>query len=100
MTSLFLVSAVKLIAEIALLALAGRLVLGLLAGANRERNVFYRLLQLLSDPFVKGLRAITPRVVLDRHMPLAAFVAMAMVWVGATLMKIRVCLEIGIAQCR
>ena len=100
MSSLFVVSAVKLITEVALLALAGRLVLGLLAGPNRERNVFYRLLQVLSDPFVKGLRAITPRVVLDRHMPLATFVAMSMVWFGVTLLKIRVCLEIGIAQCR
>jgi len=49
---------------------------------------------------VKGMRLITPRAVIDRHIPLAAFVLLAMVWVMATLMKINVCLEIGVEQCR
>ena len=97
---LLIVSSIKLVAEIALMALAGQFLLGLLAGVKREKNFFYRLLQVLTTPFVKGMRLITPRAVIDRHIPLAAFVLLAMVWVMATLMKINVCLEVGVEQCR
>jgi hypothetical protein len=55
---------------------------------------------VLTAPFVKGMRLITPRVVIDRHIPLAAFVLLAMVWVVATLAKINVCLQIGVEACR
>lgn len=97
---LLLASSVKLIAEIALLALAGQWVLGLLAGSKREQNLFYRLLQVLTNPFVKTVRFITPRFVLDRHIPLAAFVLLASVWLVATIAKINLCLEIGVQACR
>jgi hypothetical protein len=97
---LLLVSSVKLVAEIALMALAGRWLLGLLAGRKRDTNFFYGLLGVLTGPFVKGMRLITPRVVIDRHIPLAAFVLLAMVWVVATLAKINVCLQIGVEACR
>jgi hypothetical protein len=97
---LLLVSSVKLVAEIALMALAGQWLLGLLAGRKRETNFFYGLLGVLTAPFVKGMRLITPRVVIDRHIPLAAFVLLVMIWVAATLTKINVCLQIGIDACR
>lgn len=97
---LLLVSSVKLVAEIALLAMVGQFLLGLLAGAKRESNFFYRLLQVLTGPFVKGMRLITPRVVLDRHVPLAAFLLLAMVWLISTLMKVNLCVQIGVEQCR
>ncbi|MCW5666435.1 MAG: hypothetical protein KIT35_21600 [Piscinibacter sp.] len=97
---LLFVSSVKLVAEIALLALAGQFLLALLAGARRERNFFYRLLQILTNPFVRGVRLITPRVVLDRHIPLAAFVLLAMVWAIATLVKINLCLQVGVEHCK
>jgi hypothetical protein len=97
---LLIVSSVKLVAEIALMALAGRWLLGLLAGSKRETNVFYRVLDIMTKPFVKGVRAITPRFVIDRHIPLAAFALLSMLWLFATLMKVQVCLQIGIQQCR
>ena len=97
---LLFVSAVKLVAEIALMALAGQFPLGLLAGQKRETNIFYQLLQVMTKPFVKGMRLVTPKVVIDRHIPLAAFVALAMVWVVVTITKINLCLQIGVEQCR
>jgi len=97
---LLFVSAVKLVAEIALMALAGQFLLGLLAGQKRDTNVFYQLLQVMTKPFVKGMRLVTPKVVIDRHIPLAAFVALAMVWVVTTITKINLCLQIGVEQCR
>jgi hypothetical protein len=97
---LLTVSAIKLLAEIALMALAGQFLLGLLAGRRRESNFFYRLLQVLTNPVVRGMRFITPRAVLDRHVPLAAFALLASVWFAVTLVKVDVCLRIGIEQCR
>lgn len=97
---LLLVSSIKLVAEIALLALAGQWLLGLLAGARREGNLFYRLLQVLTGPFVKAARLVTPRQVLDRHVPLVAFLLLGFVWLLSTIAKINLCLQIGVAQCK
>lgn len=96
---LFLISAVKLLAEIALLAIAGQWVLGLLAGAGRDGNPFYQVLNIITRPVIKAVRFVTPRVVLDRHVPLAAFALLAIVWIGATLAKINYCVRIGVEQC-
>ena len=65
---LAVVTAIKLVAEIALLAFAGQWLLGLLAGKRRDSNLFYRLLQVLTTPFVRAARLITPRLVLDQHL--------------------------------
>ena len=97
---LLFISSVKLVAEIALMALAGRWLLGLLAGSRREGNVFWRVLDAMTQPFVKAVRLVTPRSVLDRHIPLAAFVALSMVWLVATLAKVQWCLEHGVQLCR
>jgi hypothetical protein len=97
---LLLVSICKLVAEIALLALAGQWVLGLLAGAKREQNLFYQLLQMATKPFVYATRAITPKLVIDRHVPLVAFLLLSFAWIVATWAKINICLQIGVEQCR
>lgn len=97
---LLLVSIVKLVAEIALLALLGQLILGLLAGAKRDQNFFYQLLQMVTKPFVKGARLVSPKLVIDRHVPLVAFLLLAFVWIGATIAKVSLCLQIGVQQCQ
>ena len=96
---LLFASTVKLIAEIALMALLGQWVLGLLAGAKRESNFFYQLLAILTKPFIQGVRMITPKVVLDRHVPLATFFLLAMAWIVATLTRINICVEVGVQSC-
>ncbi|MGE0348615.1 hypothetical protein [Hydrogenophaga sp.] len=97
---LLFVSAVKLVAEIALLALFGQWVLGLLAGKRKHQNLFYQVLQQVGLPFVKVARFLTPRVVLERHLPLVAFLLLAFVWLAATWAKINHCLKIGVALCQ
>ena len=97
---LLFVSICKLVAEIALLALAGQWVLGLLAGAKRDQHFFYQLLQMMTRPVVKGARMISPKVVIDRHVPLVAFFLIAFVWIGATITKINICVQIGVQQCQ
>ncbi|AKJ29018.1 hypothetical protein [Caldimonas brevitalea] len=97
---LLVVSAIKLVAEIALLSLAGQWLLGLLAGPHREANVFYQLLSVLTRPFVKLARLLSPRAVLDAHLPLVAFLLLVLTWVAATLAKVSLCVEIGVQLCR
>lgn len=93
-------SIVKLIAEIALMALLGQWLLGLLAGAGREQNLFYQILKIIGRPFVSVARLISPRLVLDRHVPLVAFCLLLFVWLGATIYKINICLQIGVELCK
>jgi hypothetical protein len=97
---LLFVSAVKLIAEIALMALVGQWILGLMAGAKRETNVFYRTLQVVAQPFVRLARLLSPPVVLDRHVPVVAFLLLTFMWLFATLTKIDLCLQIGMEACK
>lgn len=97
---LLFVSILKLVAEIALLCIAGQWLLGLLAGARRDTNTFYRLFQVLTGPFVRGARLITPKVVIDRHVPLVAFLLLVFIWVAVTVVKINICLQIGVQQCQ
>ncbi|MBE2264144.1 MAG: hypothetical protein IAE92_15465 [Burkholderiaceae bacterium] len=97
---LFFLGALKLIAEIALMALVGRWLVGLMAGAQRQKNPFYQLFEIVGRPFVTLARFITPRVVLERHLPLVAFLLLAMVWLTVTIGRIGYCLQIGIHQCR
>ena len=85
---LLFVSILKLVAEIALLAIAGQWLLGLLAGAKRDTNTFYQLFQVLTRPFVKGARL------------MVAFLLLAFVWIAATVTKISICVQIGVQQCQ
>ena len=86
---------VKLVAEIALMALLGRWVLGLLAGQKREQNLFYQILDIMARPFVWSARRIAPRMVLDRHVPSVAFCLVGFTWLVVTLWRIQICVEIG-----
>ena len=97
---LMLITSLKLLTEIALMALLGQFVLGLLTGARRHTNLFYRLLGVVTRPVLKLSRWITPRVVLDRHLPLVAFLWLAALWLLATWMKISVCMRLGVQACR
>ena len=96
---LTLILALKAITEIALLALLGQGVLGALSGDQRSNNPFYRVLQVVGRPFVALARCVSPRWVLDRHIPLVAFVLLAWAWVAVTMTKVSVCVQIGVDQC-
>lgn len=97
---LTLIATTKLIAEIALLSLLGRWVLGLLAGPGRQHNLFYQLLFHVGEPFVRLARRVSPGFVLDRHTPVVAFLLLAVLWLAATLAKVSHCLTIGVQLCR
>ena len=69
----FFLLIVQTLALVAGCALLGQLLVGAFNWGNRQRNPVYRLFQLIASPVVKLLRWITPRFVLDQHIPIAAF---------------------------
>jgi hypothetical protein len=90
----------QLVLYIALLALAGQAVLFVLAAANRERNIFYQLLQIVSKPFTLLVRKLTPRQVDDRHVPLVTFFLLLVSYAVVTLEKISLCVQSGMEGCK
>jgi hypothetical protein len=71
----------KALAELAGLFLLGRGMLYLLAGHKRDTNLFYQVMCVVTNPVIRLTRVLTPKVVLDRHVPFAAFLLVAWIWV-------------------
>ena len=55
------------------MALFGQLIVGAFNWRARHENFVYQLLGIVTKPVVRVVRAITPGVVLDRHVPIVAF---------------------------
>jgi hypothetical protein len=72
----FALLAAQTLVLVAALALFGQLVVGMFNWRAREQNLVYRLFQLLASPVVKLVRLVTPKVVIDRHIPIAAFMVL------------------------
>lgn len=66
------------------LALMGQFVVGLFSWRRREQNIVYRLFTVISSPVARLVRWVTPKFVLDQHIPLAAFMLLffAYFWLG------------------
>ena len=91
---------IQLLLYIPLLALLGQGVLYALAGAKRDGNLFYQLMQLLSRPFTAVVRRITPHQVADRHVPVVTFFLLLLIYAVVTFEKINLCVSIGVEQCK
>jgi cytochrome b561 len=90
----------QLVLYVPLLALLGQGLLYVLAGPKRDSNFFYQLIKLISKPFTLVVRKLTPRQVSDRHVPLATFFLLLVVYAVVTLERIQLCVQIGVEQCR
>jgi hypothetical protein len=49
---------------------------------------------------VRAVRWLSPAVVLERHLPLVAFLLLLLIWGAAAVTKISICLQIGVALCK
>lgn len=90
----------KSLIELSLMFIVGRFLLGLLAGANRDNNVFWQLLDVASKPALWLTRKVSPKLILDQHIPLAASSWLLISWVLMVQLKIDICLEMGVASCQ
>jgi hypothetical protein len=94
-TDLLLVTIAKALVELAGLFILGQGVLYLLAGRKRENNLFYQLFQVLTRPVYALTRFLTPKFVVDQHIPMVAFILLFWLWVILTFMKIQICAGYG-----
>lgn len=85
----------KLIAEVALLAMLGRALVGLLAGPGRHGNPFWRLLDWAVAPLERPLARWS-----SRHASAWLAATLLLVWLVATALKIRWCLALGVQACQ
>jgi hypothetical protein len=90
----------KSLVELSLMFIVGRFILGLLAGAKRQTNVFWQLLDVASKPALWLTRRVSPRLILDQHIPLAAASWLTIAWVLVAMAKIDICLQTGGAACQ
>lgn len=94
---------IQLVLYIALLALLGQGVLYVLAGARRDTNFFYKLLQVLAKPFTWPVRKITPKQVSDAQVPVVTFLLLSVLYVVVTFERADLCVTSGLlgqAGCR
>lgn len=104
-TELFLIRALKLVIEIAGLALIGQGLVYVLSrgvGQDPARNFFYRALKTVVSPFSWLVRRVTPKVVDDKHIPIAVLGLLAFAYVWVLFMLASACIGHGltIAECQ
>ena len=95
---LMLLDILKAVLEVAGLALLGQGLLFLFAGTKRDRNVIYQAFVTVTRPVLRVTRFVTPRVVLDRHIGLVAFLLVALAWFFVLLEKQAVCTQGALGQ--
>jgi F0F1-type ATP synthase membrane subunit a len=96
-TELLVISIVRALVEVAGMFLLGQGVLYLFAGAKRHTNAVYRLFQIVTGPVVRFVRIITPKAIVDRHVPVVAFFLLFWVWIALAWLRRVVCAADGLA---
>ena len=81
----------KAVIEIAALALLAQFVVGIFNWRRRQDNFVYQLLGMVTRPFVAAIRFVTPRIVVDQHVPLATFLVLVFAWLALLIQLDRQC---------
>jgi uncharacterized protein YggT (Ycf19 family) len=78
---LFILSALRALVEVAMLALLGLVAVALLSGPKRHSNPIYQLFAVIARPVIRGVRVITPKPIIDKHIPFVAFCLLFWLWI-------------------
>ncbi len=90
----------KSLIELSLMFIVARFILGLLAGAKRNTNVFWQLLDVAAKPALWITRRVSPKLILDQHIPLAAASWLLIAWVLVVKIKVDLCMQLGALACQ
>lgn len=93
---ILLISIARALVEVAGFALLGQGLLALLAGKRRHDNFVYKLFVAVTSPVLRLVRVITPRVILDAHLPVVTFVLLFWLWIGLAALRRAVCVANGL----
>ena len=88
---ILLFSILRALVEVAGFALLGQGLLYVLAGSSRDRNVIYKLFGVIASPVIRLVRAVTPRIVIDKHIPVVAFFLLFWLWILLAYVRRVVC---------
>lgn len=97
---LLLLVILKALAELAFMFFLGRGALYVLAGNKRAGNIFYQVLCIVTDPVIRFTRWITPRRVLDAHLPVVAVLLVAWLWLAIVFWALPKMCASGSYDCR
>lgn len=78
---LLVTSILRSVVEVALLSLLAQGMLGLLSGAARENNLIYQLFGIIARPPIRFIRFVVPKLIVDKHIPFAAFFTLFWLWI-------------------
>jgi hypothetical protein len=84
---LSLVVVLKGLTEFAALLIVAQALVFLLSFGRHERNAVYRFIRMLTSPVVRVARWLSPRAIVDRHVPAVALFMLFAIWVFLTFMK-------------
>lgn len=87
---LIIVHTLILVAGLSLLAQG---IVGIFNWRRRNDNFVYQLFSIVARPVVSAVRLVTPRVILDEHVPLVAFLLLLLAYFGVGLWHREVCLQ-------
>lgn len=90
----------KSLIELSLMFIVARFILGLLAGAKKTANIFWQLLDVAAKPALWLTRKVSPKLILNQHIPFAAASWLVIAWVFVVKVKIDMCVNLGIATCQ
>lgn len=82
------VSILKGLVEIVIFVLLGRALLFVLAGKFRDTNIVYKAFGFVTDRINAVVRTITPRFVVDAHVPFVTFFLALVLWVALLVVKL------------
>ncbi|MCK9389149.1 MAG: hypothetical protein M0Q22_12270 [Sulfuritalea sp.] len=95
---LLVLGVLRALAEVAMLFLLGQGLLALLAGSRRHDNTMYKLFLIVTGPVVKAMRMVTPRQIIDKHVPFIAFAVLFWLWIALAYLKKLYC-DANLLQC-
>ena len=95
-TEVLLLSVLRAIVEVTGFIMLGQGVLYVVAGKSRQQNFVYQMFAIVTKPVIRFTRLITPRLIRDDHIPVAAFLLVAWLWIGLAIAKRYVCVSQGL----
>lgn len=95
---LLILGVLRALVEVAMLFLLGQGLLALFAGNRRHSNTMYKLFVIITGPVIKAMRFVTPRQIIDKHVPYIAFAVLFWLWIALAWLKRLYC-ETNLLQC-
>ncbi len=84
-----LVVVLKGLVEFAALLIVGQGLVYALSFGKHEQNLIYRFMRFLTSPVIRFARWLSPRLVVDRHVPAVALFMLFVAWVVLIFLKLQ-----------